>query len=318
LDAEVKPLDPMAMEGLIAEVVAKGDPARGEAVFRRADVNCTKCHAVSGAGGGVGPDLSALGSSSPVDYVINSIMLPDQAIKEEFHTLVVVTTEGQVFQGIVADRDDKRVVLREATGELRTVPASDIEDSKEGGSLMPRGLVNFMTRAEFVDLVRFLSELGKPGPYGIRSTPTVQRWRYLKPVPPALAGSVPDAPAFKSQVWNADPDRWLPAYARTAGDLPLDELTPEAGKVLYLQGEVEVSHGDRVVVKLNSARGVTVWVDEQRAPAFTGSEFSTELPSGRHRLTFRVDTPARNGVPLKVEVLKPPGSSAEYAVLGGR
>ena len=209
LDAEVKPLDPKTMEALIAEVAAKGDPARGETVFRRADLNCTKCHAVSGAGGGVGPDLSAVGSSSPVDYVINSIMLPDQAIKEEFHTLVVATADGQVFQGIVADKDDKRVVLKEATGELRTIPASEIEDTKEGGSLMPKGLVNFMTRAEFVDLVRFLSELGKPGPYAIRSTPTVQRWRYLEP---AAAD-----PTSGDPFSNANPSRWLPAYARTAG-----------------------------------------------------------------------------------------------------
>ena len=46
------------------------------------ELNCIKCHAISGAAGGVGPDLSALGLSSPVDYVVNSILIPDQAIKE--------------------------------------------------------------------------------------------------------------------------------------------------------------------------------------------------------------------------------------------
>ncbi len=318
LDAEVKPLDPAAMEQAIADVGSKGDPARGEAIFRRADLNCTKCHALSGAGGGVGPDLSALGSSSPVDYVINSIMLPDQAIKEEFHTMVVVTADGQVFQGIVADKDDKRVILKEATGDLRTIPTSDIEESKEGGSLMPKGLVNFMTRAEFVDLVRFLSELGKPGPYAVRSTPTIQRWRFLKPVPDALAKGVPDPSGFRTQVLGADAARWLPAYAKTAGELPLAELTPESGPTLYLQGEVEASHGDKVVVKLNASDGVSAWLDDQPAPPFRDDSFVTELPSGRHKLTFRVDTAARTEPTLRVEVLKPPGSSAEYAVVGGR
>jgi putative heme-binding domain-containing protein len=318
IDAEVKPLDKAAIDRLIADVAAQGDPVRGERLFRRADLNCTKCHAVSGAGGGVGPDLSALGSSSPVDYIIHSIMLPDQAIKEEFLTLTVQTADGQVFQGIVADKDDKRVVLKEATGELRTIPTADIEDTKEGGSLMPKGLVNFVTRAEFVDLVRFLSELGKPGPFAVRSTPTVQRWRWLKPVPDALARSVPDPSTFRALVLGADAARWLPAYARTAGDLPLGELTPEAGKVLYLQGEVEVSHGGTVLVKLNSASGVTAWVDDQPAPAFSGSGFTTELSAGRHKLTFLADTAARGDVPLRVEVLKPAGSSAAYDVVGGR
>lgn len=317
IDSEVKPLDPAAMNRLIADVAAKGDPGRGEAVFRRADVNCTKCHAVSGAGGGVGPDLSAIGSSSPVDYIINSIMLPDQAIKEEFHTLIVLTAEGQVFQGVVADKDDTRVILREATGELRTIAASDIEESKEGGSLMPKGLVNFMTRAELVDLVRFLSELGKPGPYAIRATPTVQRWRSLSAVPEPLSKTVPDLQTFRALVLDADPGRWLPAYARTAGALPLDELAVAAGgPVLYLRAEVEVSRGGALAVKLDSADGVHAWVDAKPAPP--GAGFTTPMATGRHTLTFRVDAAARKDKALKVEVLKPAGSSAEYAVVGGR
>ena len=129
------------------------------------------CHSLSKAGGDVGPDLSSIGQTSPPDYIINSILDPDQAIKEPYHTLVVLTTRGQVFQGIVTDKDDQRIVLKEATGAPRVVPVATIEDQKPGGSLMPKGLVNLMTRAEFVDLVRFLSELGKPGPYAIRRDP---------------------------------------------------------------------------------------------------------------------------------------------------
>src|SRR4029077_16280801 len=107
-------------------------------------------------------DLSAIGQTSPPDYIINAIKNPDQAIKEQYHTVLVLTTDGQVFQGIVTDKDDQRIVLKEATGAPRVVPVAAIEDQKEGGSLMPKGLATLMTRAEFVDLVRFLSELGKP------------------------------------------------------------------------------------------------------------------------------------------------------------
>lgn len=307
LDAEVKPLDPAAMEKLAADVAAKGDPARGETVFRRADVNCAKCHALSGAGGGVGPDLSAVGASSPVDYLVNSIMLPDQAIKEEFHTLVVLTTDGQVYQGIVADKDAKRIVLKDATGALKTIPTADVDESKEGGSLMPKGLVNFLTRDEFVDLVRFLSELGKPGPYAVRSASTVQRWRFLKPVPADLAG-----PAL-----DADPSHWLPAYAKTAGDLPLGEIVAESGSpVVYLRAEVDVSQAGKVAVTLNSADGVRAWVDAEPAPA--GTPFEAELSAGKHTLTFRVDTAARREKALRVVVAKAGGSTAEYAVVGGK
>ena len=206
-------------------MAAQGDPARGERIFRRADLNCMSCHSLSKAGGDVGPDLSAIGQTSPPDYIINSILDPDQAIKEQYHTLVVLTSDGQVFQGIVTDKDDQRIVLKEATGAPRVVPVASIEDQKPGGSLMPKGLVNLMTRAEFVDLVRFLSELGKPGPYAIRATPAIQRWKVLKPVPEALSMSVPDKDLFRDQVLQAEPGRWVTAYAKVAGSLPLDELT---------------------------------------------------------------------------------------------
>ena len=211
LSAETKPLTPAELNQLVAEVAAHGDPARGELIFRRADLNCMSCHSLTKAGGEVGPDLSAIGQTSPADYIINSIFDPDQSIKEQYHTLVVLTSEGQVFQGIVTDKDDQRIVLKEATGTPRVVPVASIEDQKPGGSLMPKGLANLMTRAEFVDLVRFLAELGKPGPYAIRTIPTIQRWRVLKPVPAALAASIPDKDLFREQVLKAEPSRWMTA-----------------------------------------------------------------------------------------------------------
>ena len=268
LSAETKPLTPAELNQLVAEVAAHGDPARGELIFRRADLNCMSCHSLSKAGGEVGPDLSAVGQTSPSDYIINSILNPDQAIKEQYHTLVVQTSDGQVFQGIVTDKDDQRIVLKEATGTPRVVPVASIEDQKPGGSLMPKGLANLMTHAEFVDLVRFLSELGKPGPYAIRTTPTIQRWRVLKPVSAALATSIPDKDLFRDQVLKAEPGRWTTAYAKVAGALPLDELTAQTGsKVLYLQGEINVSNAGPIRVQLDSAEGVRFWVDRR-----TGSQ----------------------------------------------
>ena len=201
--------------------------------------------------------MSALGQTSPPDYIINSILNPDQAIKEQYHTLVVQTSDGQVFQGIVTDKDEQRIVLKDATGVPRVVPVASIEDQKPGGSLMPKGLANLMTRAEFVDLVRFLSELGKPGPYAIRSTPTIQRWKVLKPVPEALSVAVPDKALFRDHIKKSEPGRWITAYAKVAGSLPLDELTALAGsKVLYLQGEINVSNAGPIHFQLDSAEGV--------------------------------------------------------------
>ena len=175
IDAEKAPPTPEELVKLSAEVLATGDPQRGEAIFRRGDLGCLKCHSISGAGGDVGPDLSPVGATSPVDYVITSILHPDLSIKESFLTRNFITTDGMIHQGIVVDRDDKRVIIKDATGKRVTIPSADIEEESEGRSLMPKGLASFLTQPEFFDLVRFVGELGKPGPYAVRSQPTIQR-----------------------------------------------------------------------------------------------------------------------------------------------
>ena len=317
LSADTKPLTPGELGQLVSEVASQGDPARGELIFRRADLNCMSCHALSKAGAEVGPDLSAIGQTSPPDYIINSILNPDQSIKEQYHTLVVQTSEGQVFQGIVTDKDDQRIVLKEATGAPRVVPVSSIEDQKPGGSLMPKGLANLMTRAEFVDLVRFLGELGKPGPYAIRPTPTIQRWRFLKPVPESVATTLPDKNQFRDHILDADPGHWLVSYAKVAGSLPLDELTTQTGsKVLYLQGEIQVSSAGPIRFQLDSADGIHLWVDSELAQLDTPSHVAV-LSAGRHAIVLRIDTAARKSREIKVEVTKPSGSPAEFTVVGG-
>jgi putative heme-binding domain-containing protein len=313
-----KPLTPNELTALEAEVAAKGDPARGEQVFRRPDLNCMSCHAISKAGGDVGPDLSAVGQISPPDYIINSILNPDLAIKEQYHTLMVMTFEGQIFQGIVTDKDEQRIVLKDATGASRTVPAASIEDQKPGGSLMPKGLANLMTRAEFVDLVRFLSELGKPGPYAIRAVPAIQRWKVLKGTDEGLSNAIPSDSVFRDQVLRAAPERWDVAYAKVDGSLPLDEAVSKCGaKVVYLKGELDVSAAGAIAVRIDSGIGANVWIDERPFPP-AGATITDPLEAGRHSITIRVDTKFRPSPTIRVDIVKPQGSSAEFTIVGGR
>lgn len=242
-------------------------------------------------------------------------MVPDQAIKEEFVTKVVQMADGRVYYGIVVDKDDNRLVLREATGETRVLPAAEIEDSKEGGSLMPKGLVNFLTRAEFVDLLRFLSELGKPGPYAVHATPTIQRWRLLRSSGDVVAG----APVESFKPDTADEEGWLPVYSLVTGAVPLAEFASTAGRpLIYLRGEVKVTEAGPITFAFGPGRGVEAWVDDSADKPASGGSLTTNLEPGVHRLILRVDKEARGDVPLKVEVTKPAGSSAEFTVVGGR
>jgi putative heme-binding domain-containing protein len=314
IDSDPQPLTKEEVLALVPVVEARGDADRGEEVFRRADLSCLKCHAVSKGGGQVGPDLSAVGASSPIDYLLHSISDPDQQIKEAYVTRVVVTDEGQVLQGIVENRTDDTLVLKDAAGKRISIPNDSIEDEIEGKSLMPKGLMKFMTEGELLDLVKFLSMLGKPGTeYAIRSTPRMQRWQVLTEVPEPFLEQVPDFTSFEDHIYRSTAAQ--PVYARTNGEVPLEELTTRLQQpVVYLVGEVELTQPGKVGVRLDSADGITMWVDKHLAQ---DAEPVVELPAGRHPITLRIDTQQRESDTLKLELFRPAGSKAEFTVVDG-
>ena len=76
-----------------------------------------KCHAIGGVGGRVGPGLESIGASAPVDYLLDSILEPDKAIKENYHSLVVATIDGRILSGLKVRQDDDTLVLRDANDQ---------------------------------------------------------------------------------------------------------------------------------------------------------------------------------------------------------
>jgi len=314
----VDPLPPTPQEvaQLVSEVNARGDAKRGEVVFRRNDLSCFKCHSLSKAGGDIGPELSSVGAVSPVDYVVNSILNPDLAIKEQFVTKIILTAGGEIHTGIIASRDNVRVLLKEASGKTITIPVADIEEEVEGKSLMPKGLAKFLTHDELIDLVKFISELGKPGDYAIRTVPTIQRWRFLRHAPSKnqrgqLSDEAPHTAQFEKQILGSN--QWQPAYSKSAGALPLDELIEE-DKFLYLQGELNMVDGGRVTFDITGVDKPLVWIDTDSHHG--KSQVSAILNKGKHKLTLRVP-PTAKGREIKVQVVKPDGSTAKLEVIGG-
>ncbi len=321
INAEPEPLTDAEIMEMIDEVRASGDPAQGEVIFRRADLNCFKCHALAKAGGNVGPDLSAIGGSSPPDYLIRSILYPAESVKEEYQMKTVLTFDGLVVQGIIAEENDDRIVLRQADGPDRVIPIEDIDAEKTGGSLMPAGLTTFMTRSEFVDLIAFLSELGKPGPYAIRPVPTIQRYRFLslEPVEGTEGMDPNDASGvhLPATIAAARSVAWQPIYAKVGGSLPLNEVVDQANSTQFaLRGEVNVTEAGSIQFSLDSLEGIRTWLDG-RLVDLTEKSFEAELDTGVHQLILQVDTTDRTLDSLAVTVTRPVGSTAQFTVVGG-
>lgn len=149
------------LDAFIELVRMQGDKARGAAIYARENLKCVSCHRIGDHGSRVGPALTAIGASSPLDYIIDSLVHPAKNVKEGYNSLVVLTEDGQVMTGIPVSRSDEELVLRDATGKEVKIPTAAIDEESPGTSLMPAGLVDSLSREELADLVRYLSELGR-------------------------------------------------------------------------------------------------------------------------------------------------------------
>ena len=293
-------LSTQEMKSLVADVTSRGNPQKGEAIYRREKLGCLACHAIGGAGGRVGPDLISLGASAPLDYIANSLLDPNSKVKENYHSLVVVTKQGKVVTGIKLRQTDNELVLRDANDREISVPRKSIEEQVVGTSLMPAGLAEILTRDELVDLVRFLSALGKPGPFAIGRQPKARRWRVLADTQTARfrLRRTRDGQAATDD----DAFTWIPRYSTVAGHLPLGDLPllmVRDRKLSVVRCEIEVIAGGSVAIAVGDTAGLKAWIGTE--PLALQPVTSRTLPKGRHRLTLVVDRSVRSG-PLSLAI----------------
>jgi len=117
--------------------------------------------------------------------------------------------------------------LRDPIRDDIVILKSDIEEKRVGGSLMPNGLDLSLTDAEH--LTRFLSELGKPGPFGVVTHVRVAfRWQMLASARESLA--LLDDIALGKALHQDGRLTWLPIYSKVSGQLLLGELARSLGK----------------------------------------------------------------------------------------
>ncbi|MBX3412197.1 MAG: c-type cytochrome [Pirellulales bacterium] len=130
-----------------------GNAEAGVAVFTRV---CAECHRLHGAGKDVGPDLTLNGRNS-FDQLLSNVLDPSLVVGAAYQARTVVTTDGKIFRGLVAEDSPERVVLKVQGGQLETVPRAEIDEMETSPlSLMPEGLERQLTERELLDLFAFL------------------------------------------------------------------------------------------------------------------------------------------------------------------
>jgi putative heme-binding domain-containing protein len=301
------------------DVAKLGDPARGEAVFRRKELQCLACHGIGGAGGQVGPDLTSIGASAQVDYLVESILLPNKAVKEGFHALRVVTEQDKVYLGVKVRETPTELVLRTPEDKEVSIPVKDIAEKGNTRSLMPDGLADSLTRQEFADLVRFLSELGKVGgPYAPSKARVVRRWEVIEPTRENMELFRRNRVAAAAESDNRFV--WSPVYTRASGDLPLGELPKAAvwqntDPLTVLRFQLDATAGGAVNLRFNSAAGLTLYSGPNPVEVKPGTVL--DVKPGTQTFTLVIDRAKRTD-DVRVELDDVPGSPARATVVGGK
>ncbi|WP_409013636.1 PVC-type heme-binding CxxCH protein [Dyadobacter sp. CY312] len=319
LPAEKMPqnLSDQDIAGLAKLAREKGDAAKGELLFRKAESSCTTCHAIGGAGGLIGPDLSSLGTSSPAETIIRSLIEPSASIKEGYDLKRVVKKDGSEMLGYLASDGASDIVIRDVTGKEVSIPKSQVElMEKVPGSLMPPGLTASLSRDEFVNLVGFLTKLGESGDFRVPNTRFVRRWEAIDADKATAKKMTMDGPIIVGK--GATITRY-PVYSKVSGDLPVNEL-PEmengAGKLLSIvKFDVEVLTSGNVSFALNSASGITAYAGSKLLK-INGNNITASFTQGIQPIVLVIDRKVVKDGGLKVELKEVAGSAQTRLVMG--
>ena len=150
-------------EHVIAEMrrvlrTSTGDPHAGQKIFSKV---CGQCHKIYGEGAEVGPDITLNGRSS-FEQLLSNVFDPSLVIGASYQARTIVTADGRVLTGLVAEDNDQRVVLKVQGGKVETIPRDQIEESKLSSlSMMPEDLEKQLKPQEIADLFAFIT-LDKP------------------------------------------------------------------------------------------------------------------------------------------------------------
>lgn len=271
------------MAGLVAKVAAEGNAHRGEAVYRRQQLLCITCHAIGDAGGVLGPNLVSIGGSAPVDYLIESLLEPSKKIKEGYHMVMISTKSGQVFSGGLVKDSPTEVVIRDPANQLQTVPKAEIASQQMSPvSMMPAGLTASLREDEFLDLVRFLSELGKEGDFKIGPKRMVRSWQSMGSMDQAAVDHVRHVglQALNEEAYALP---WEPKTSLVSGELPLDELVTAQKMYPWFpriaRFRLKMAEEGEVKLGLSEVKGIVLVVGSEIIKEVS-AEMVVKLPAG--------------------------------------
>lgn len=142
----------------VAILALTGDATKGEAIFFNKEIKCANCHKIGDRGTALGPDLSTIGKTRTRAELLDSLLNPSARVEPQFAAYNVRTKDEKTYTGIIAKRDAKQLILRDAENKEIVIAGDNVESVRPSRlSLMPDGQMSNFTPQEAADLLEFLA-----------------------------------------------------------------------------------------------------------------------------------------------------------------
>jgi len=126
---------------------------------------CLSCHQYNNRGHQVGPDLTAMrrtdtGKSYSPAEILENLLDPSLKIDDKYAAYTLFTVDGKVHTGLITERTDEFIVVKQAGGQTVTIKAEEIDElTRQPKSIMPDHLLKDLSAREAADLLAFLDGL---------------------------------------------------------------------------------------------------------------------------------------------------------------
>jgi len=166
-----------AMRGTALDNPLPGDVARGEAVFWGKG-QCATCHAISGRGSVIGPDLGNIAAERKSTAISDALTKVEHRVygdggvhlpsppPMDYEPVRVVTKAGRTIDGVMRNQDAWSVQFIGMDGKLYSFDRAQLRSvTIKPGGIMPTDYDKRLSSEEFKDLLAFLTRQGtKPAP----------------------------------------------------------------------------------------------------------------------------------------------------------
>ncbi len=205
-----------------------------------------------GEGQEVGPDITVNGRSS-FEQLLSNVFDPSLVIGSAYQAVTVNTTDGRVLTGLLAEKNDQRVVLKVQGGKIETIARADVDEMGVSKlSLMPEDVERQLKPEEIADLFAYITLDRPPSDPSARQLPGVRLVEPRESKEPAdFAGILAEvAPGFTTEASGEAGVALLSEYRGRATVVRTHPLSDEQPCVLTSEVDLPADKRSKLILSV--------------------------------------------------------------------